>query len=77
MITGLPSYRPPVVEPVRCVCRRFYRVYVGADDYESSLAEREALKVGAVFVDARRSPWFVCECGQSLDFAPEASMMIQ
>jgi hypothetical protein len=77
MITALPPYRAPVVESVYCYCRRFYRVYVGCEDYQARFAEKEALELGARFVDARVEPFLTCSCGQVLDFAPEASMMIQ
>jgi hypothetical protein len=75
MITGLPAYRPPVVEDVRCVCRAYYRVFTG-EDYQLRLVEKEALELGARFVDAKREPFVTCACGQVLDFAPEASLMV-
>ncbi len=77
MITGLPTYRPPVVEDVHCHCRRVYRVYVGSEDYQAKFAEKEAIEIGARFVDARHEPFVTCSCGQVLDFAPEVSLMIQ
>jgi hypothetical protein len=77
MITGLPPHIPPVVEGVRCDCARYYRVYVGCHDYQSRMAEKEAEDIGAVFIDARRVPFYQCPCGRQLDFAPEASLMVQ
>jgi hypothetical protein len=76
VITGLPAYKPPVVESVHCYCRRFYRVFTG-EQYQLKLAQKEAGEMGARFVDARVEPFVTCACGQVLDFAPEASLMIQ
>jgi hypothetical protein len=77
LITGLPAPEPPVVEVVRCHCRARFLVYVGCEDAQALDAEREAAEIGAVFVDARLSPFVVCECGQTLDFALESSLIIQ
>jgi hypothetical protein len=76
MITGLPPYREPVTQDVRCPCRRYYRVFTGAEDYQARFAENEAIELGARFVDARREPFLTCSCGQVLDFAPEVSLMV-
>jgi hypothetical protein len=76
MITGLPPYREPVVQDMRCVCRRFYRVYVGCEDYQTRFAEKVAQDLGATFIDAKVEPFVTCTCGQVLDFAPEASLMV-
>ncbi len=77
MITGLPPYCEPIVQDVRCYCRRFYRVYIGSEDYQARFAEKIAVELGARFVDARREPFLTCACGQALDFTPECSLMIQ
>jgi hypothetical protein len=77
MITGLPPYREPITEDVRCVCRAYYRVFTGNEDHQAKFAQKEALELGARFVDARVEPFVICSCGQTLDFAPEASLMIQ
>jgi hypothetical protein len=76
MITGLPAYQPPVVEDVHCHCRAHYRVFVGVEDYQAQFAEREAAEMGAIFVDARRTPFMICRCGQALDFALESSLLV-
>jgi hypothetical protein len=76
MITGLPAYRPPVVESVRCYCGKFYHVYVGSEDYQAQFAEKATEKLGAIFIDARLTPFYQCECGQVLDFSPETSLML-
>jgi hypothetical protein len=77
MITGLPTYMPPVVEDVYCICRTHYRVFVGVEDYQAQFAEREAMELGAVFVDARRMPFIACACGQALVFAVDCALTIQ
>jgi hypothetical protein len=77
MITGLPPYREPIIQDVRCVCRRFYRVFSGSEDYQARFAKGEAEQMGARFVDARVEPFVICACGQILDIALETSMMIQ
>lgn len=76
MITGLPAYRPPVVEDVRCYCGARFRVFTGCEDYQANFAEKEAAQICAVFVDVRRTPFLVCACGQALDFALESSLMV-
>jgi hypothetical protein len=30
MITGLPEYRPPIEQSLRCVCGQMFAVYMGA-----------------------------------------------
>ena len=77
MITGFPVYVPPVAEPVRCYCKSFFLVYVGISDYQAAEVRRQAEDMGAVFIDSRHTPFYRCECGQVLDFAPEANCMIQ
>lgn len=77
MITGLPQFKPPVCEPVRCACRKFYFVFTGENDLQARSGKRQAGLIGAVFVDARQTPFMNCECGQILDFAPECSLMVQ
>ena len=77
MITGLPAYKPPIVEDVHCLCRAYYRVFVGVEDYQSVFAEKEAAMLGAIFIDARRSPFVTCARGQTLDFSPECTMTVQ
>ena len=77
MITGLPAYKPPIAESVRCYCRSFFFVFTGEMDSQAREAEQKAQEMGAVFVDARLTPFYQCECGQVLDFCPEASLTIQ
>jgi hypothetical protein len=77
MSNHLPQYSPPIVESVRCYCRRLYRVYVGCEDHQARFAEKEAAKLGAIFIDARQTPFVICACGQVLDFAPECVLTVQ
>jgi len=53
-----------------------FLVFTGCEDYQAKAAEREAAQLGAVFVDARRMPFVVCQCGQFLDFSLESSLLI-
>ena len=76
MITGLPPYRSPVAESVRCYCRNFYFVFTGEADIQATKAQQIAEDIGATFIDARSTPIYQCECGQVLDFMPEASLMV-
>ena len=76
MITGLPPYRPPVSQTVRCLCRRSYLVFVGTFDFEANAIEQIAKDLAVRFVDARIDPFVTCECGQVLDFTPEATFMV-
>jgi hypothetical protein len=77
MITGLPQYRPPLAKPVQCHCRSFFLVFTGSIDCQAREAKRTAEEMGAIFIDARETPFYQCGCGQILDFLPEASLMIQ
>jgi hypothetical protein len=61
---------------VRCLCRRYYRVFTGAEDYQARFACGEADQMGARFLDARVEPFVVCACGQVMDFASETSLMV-
>lgn len=76
MITGLPAYKPPVVESVRCYCGKFYHVFVGGEEYQAQFAEKVAQEIDARFVDAQCEPFVTCTYGQVLDFAPEISMLL-
>jgi len=77
MITGLPIYKPPIVESVFCYCRAYYRVFVGVEDYQARFAEKEAAELGAIFIDSRWTPFYQCSCGEVLDFAPECVLTVQ
>jgi hypothetical protein len=77
MITSLPAYRPPTAEDVHCYCRRVYCVNLGVEDYQARFAEKVAQEIGAIFIDSRVTPFVTCAFGQSLDFAPECSLLVQ
>jgi hypothetical protein len=77
MITGLPAYRAPALEPVRCHCRSFLLVFTGSMDCQAREAKQKAEEMGAIFIDARVTPFYQCKCGQLLDFMPESTSMIQ
>lgn len=77
MITGLPPYAPPVIESVFCHCRAHYRMFVGVEDYQARFAEKEAVKLGAIFIDARTTPFYQCECGQVLDIVLDGVLTVQ
>lgn len=72
MITGLPDYRAPIEQSIRCVCGLRYVVFTGGSDFD--LAAGEAAKgraqvIGAQFVDSRIDPFILCAgCGALLDF---------
>lgn len=72
MITGLPDYRPPVEQSLRCLCGLRYIVFLGGtqvDDLAVSVARERAGEMHAQFVDARSHPWIDCDsCGLLLDF---------
>ena len=80
MITGLPDYRPPIEQNVRCVCGQRFVVYLGAEfpfDNRAFEAAREwAEQMGARFIDARSTPWLICSCGEVLLFVEDAAAVV-
>jgi hypothetical protein len=63
------------------VCGLRYVVFFGgagvAFEMRAMAAARERAKdMSAVFVDARVRPFMDCECGQVLDFMPDASSAV-
>lgn len=77
MITGIPHYTDPIEQSLRCLCGVRYLVLLrdGLGDQESRTRERAEV-IRATFVDARKTPFMLCDCGQLLDFMPEASLMV-
>lgn len=75
MITGLPAYKPPISQTLRCVCRAYYLVYMGAPfpfDHRAYEAAREdAERRGCIFIDARITPFMNCACGEVLIFVED------
>jgi hypothetical protein len=80
MITGLPSYKPPISQTVRCVCSAYYLVYLGAPfpfDHRACEAAREdARRRGALFIDARTTPFMLCSCGEALIFVEDECLTV-
>jgi hypothetical protein len=69
-VTGLPDYRPPIEQSLRCVCGLRYVVFTGAPfpfneaAFEASRERAEVLS--ARFIDARETPWLIRSCGDIL-----------
>jgi hypothetical protein len=80
MITGLPEYRAPISQTLRCMCSRYYLVYLGApipfDGRAFEAAKEDSRRRGCQFVDARERPFMLCACGQLLDFTAEESLTV-
>jgi hypothetical protein len=80
MITGLPDYRPPIEQSLRCVCGQRFVVYLGApfpfDNRAFEAASERAEQIGARFIDAREIPWLVCSCGEVLMFVEDAAAIV-
>lgn len=72
MITGLPAYREPIEQSLRCVCGIRYLVLMSDSigDTEARARERAEM-IRARFIDARLTPFMNCECGEFLDFTTE------
>lgn len=71
MITGLPDYRAPIEQSLRCVCGLRYVVFTGGSDFDKAAcdaARDRASQMNAQFVDARIVPFMQCRCGALLDF---------
>lgn len=77
MITGIPAYTSPIEQGVRCFCLRYYLVSTEwADDQARARARERATEMSATFIDARSTPFMLCECGQALDFTVEACELV-
>jgi hypothetical protein len=77
-ITGIPPYRSPIEQSLRCPCGARFVVYLGGGMGQAEARARErAAMLKATFVDAHLTPWLVCECGQLLDFMLEESLSLQ
>jgi hypothetical protein len=80
VITGLPDYRPPIEQSLRCVCGRRFVVYLGAqfsfNESAFEAARERAEQMGARFIDARRTPWVICSCREVLIFVEDAAAVV-
>jgi hypothetical protein len=80
VITGLPDYRPPIEQSLRCVCGQRYLVYLGAalpfDNRAFEAARERARQMGAPFINAREMPWLTCSCGEVLMFVEDAAAVV-
>lgn len=77
MITGIPAYKSPIEQSLRCVCGIRYLVLMSdsiGDAEGRARARAEAIR--STFVDARLTPFMMCECGQALDFVEEVSTAV-
>jgi hypothetical protein len=76
-MTGLPDYRPPIEQSLRCVCGQRFIVYLGApsafNERAFEAARERAEQMGARFIDARESPWLICSCGEVLMLVEDAA----
>jgi hypothetical protein len=76
MITGIPDYQPPIERGLRCVCRRYYVVFMGAavpslpeaSARALDAARERAAEWNTIIVDSRETPFMICECSQVLEF---------
>ena len=77
MITGLPDYRPPIEQSLRCVCGQRFVAYLGApapfDERAFEAAQERGETLSARFIDARETPWLICSHGEVLMFVEDAA----
>jgi Zn ribbon nucleic-acid-binding protein len=83
-ITGLPRYKPPIEQSLRCPqCERRYLIFCGDgsqfDDALCEAAKDHARVLNAYFVDARVIRILNClDCGYQFDLMPdEATEVVQ
>jgi hypothetical protein len=80
LITGLPDYRTPIEQSLRCVCGLRFVVYLGApflfNERAFEAARERAGQMGTQFIDARETPCLVCSCGEVLMFVEDAAAVV-
>ena len=70
-LVGIPEYRSPIEQNIRCVCGLRYVVFMGGSDFDQAAcaaARDRASQMNAQFVDARIIPFMQCRCRAWLDF---------
>jgi hypothetical protein len=76
VFTGLPDYRPPIEQSLRCRCGQRFVVYLSAplifEEQALEAATDHATMLQARFIDARLTPWLICACGEILMFVEDA-----
>jgi hypothetical protein len=79
-LTGLPSYRPPIEQSLRCLCGQRFVVYLSApfpfNDLAFKAARERAEQMSARFIDARQTPWLICSCGEVLMFVEDVAAVV-
>jgi hypothetical protein len=79
-LEGIPPYKSPISQTLRCVCGHRYLVYLGApslfDDRAFEAAKEDAARRGALFVDARITPFMLCRCGEALIFVDDECLTV-
>jgi hypothetical protein len=79
-VTGLPDYRPPIEQSLRCMCGLRYVVFTGApfpfNKHAFEAAREQAQVMCARFIDARQTPWLICSCGEVLMFVEDAAAVV-
>ena len=75
-LEGIPDYRPPIEQSLRCLCGLRYVVFTGGSAFDSAACEAakgRAQGMDAQFIDARIVPFMQCRCGASIDFTTRDS----
>jgi hypothetical protein len=80
MLEGIPDYRSPIEQGLRCVCGQRFVVYLGTpfpfNERAFEPARERAKQMGARFIDSRETPWLSCSCGEVLMFVEDAAAIV-